>query len=80
MTAAEQAAKALLARGVNEGMGVRDYPCSDGCGPGPRFILRVVFRTPVCFNMKELRRELRAHPERGQALIDILVPYAPLPD
>ena len=80
-TAAEQAAKVLLARGVNEGMDVRDYPCSDGCGPGPRFILRVAFRTAVCFNMKELRRELTKHRfKRGQDLIDVLVPFEPLPD
>lgn len=71
---AEKAWKLLEARGVKAEMAsVSDYACSDGCGEGPRFILRVQGKIGVCYNLTELEATLAKSKARGKTLLKALV-------
>jgi len=72
-TPAEKARELLDVNEVtSEMITVRDYPCSDNCGPGPRFLTQRNDRTPVCWNLDELKENIKIAACKGEELVKLI--------
>lgn len=73
MSVADEARELMAANGVTDEMvNVRDYPCSDHCGPGPRFLTKRAHHTPVCWNLDELRSNIVSAGCTGEELVKLI--------
>jgi hypothetical protein len=73
MTVADEARELMAANGVTTDMvTVRDYPCSDHCGPGPRFLTKRGHRVPTCWNLDELKENIESAGCKGVELAELI--------
>jgi hypothetical protein len=72
-TPADEAREIMASNGITpEMVSVRDYPCSDNCGTGPRFLTKRRHHTPVCWNLDELRKNIEDADCTGEELVKLI--------